>query len=166
LPLCSFSSWPVDVHFQKSEWLVEHGAPAMALLAPFSVMQEFPRSALLSWNQAGAAAAPTAGWALPGLAAAVAGPTVSASPVPSSAATAVAAAMIRVCDVRIRYLRDFVGGASPAPAPARGIRAGHAEDNRLETVCGPSRFPPRRSYLAAGNPSGLTMQRAGGTLVG
>jgi hypothetical protein len=64
--------------------------------------------------------------------AAVAGPTVSASPVPNSAATAVAATMIRVCDVRIRYLRDFVGcSASPDTAPAREIRTGHAEDNRL-----------------------------------
>jgi hypothetical protein len=27
LPLCSFRSVPVDVHFQKSEWFDEHGAP-------------------------------------------------------------------------------------------------------------------------------------------
>jgi DNA-binding MarR family transcriptional regulator len=45
LPLCSFTSWPVNVRLQKSEWLVEHGAPAMALLVPFSVTWEFPRSA-------------------------------------------------------------------------------------------------------------------------
>jgi hypothetical protein len=52
----------------------------MALLVPFSVMQEFPRSALFSWNQIGTPGW-AAGWAGPeAIRAAVAGPTVSASP--------------------------------------------------------------------------------------
>jgi hypothetical protein len=88
LPLCSLSSSPVDVHSQKSEWFEEHGAPLTALLVPSSVMHAFPRSALLSWNQVGLAA----GRAVPGLAAAAAGPTDHASPVPTSAAMATVAA--------------------------------------------------------------------------
>jgi hypothetical protein len=73
----------VEVHSQKSEWFDEHGAPATALLVPFWVTHAFPMSALRSWNQvvvAAARAAPVA------VAAAAAEPTVSASPVPSSAA--------------------------------------------------------------------------------
>src|ERR1700722_16467305 len=72
LPLRELSRVPVEVHFQKSERLDEHGAPAMALLVSFSTTQALPRSALLSWNQVALA---------PGLLAAVAEPTVTARPV-------------------------------------------------------------------------------------